>query len=401
MPPNRKSTSPTNKSISISGDVRDSNVFIGDNNTFIKKIFNIFKSDSETLEHRNRRILLGHVENAWIKGVLDASLHGAALLDLGKKENPEAVNQYPWTINKESTDETLSAEISILEIFDSIGMGRSLLILGAPGSGKTTMLLELARGLIARAREDVTQPIPMVLNLASWTEKFSLADWLAQELNNLYSVPRKTAPDWVKGDKLLLLLDGLDEVRQESRAKCVEAINAFRKEHGLTSLAVCSRSQDYADLKAKLSFEGAIEVQPLTQGQITEFFNQFGNELAGIKQALEKDSALREMAETPLFLSIMVLAYRDKQDEEILVSGDQKTRRKHLFNAYIERMFKRLRKINVPSRKQDVLRWLSWLAGKMIVHNQVPYVLETMQPIWLDKKSRFFDTDLYIYCSLE
>ncbi|MBM4426401.1 MAG: hypothetical protein FJ031_04090 [Chloroflexi bacterium] len=145
-----------NKSISISGDVRDSNVIIGDNNTvnqiIIQKFFNIFKSDAETLEQRNRRILLNHVENAWIKGVLDASLHGAALLDLGIKQDPEAVTKYPWAIKKESTDETLPAGTSMLEIFDSIGMGRSLLILGAPGSGKTTMLLELARGLIARAR---------------------------------------------------------------------------------------------------------------------------------------------------------------------------------------------------------------------------------------------------------
>ncbi|HRJ59310.1 MAG TPA: NACHT domain-containing protein, partial [Anaerolineales bacterium] len=289
MPTNKPSRSSKNKSISINGDVRDSNVFIGDNNLFQKIINYIFPSEKETLEQRNRRILLNHVENAWIKGVLDASLHGAALLDLGIKQDPEAVTQYPWTLKKESTDETLPAGTSMLEIFDSIGMGRSLLILGAPGSGKTTMLLELARGLIARAREDVTQPIPMVFNLASWTEKLTLADWLAQELNNLYSVPRKTAPDWVKGNKLLLLLDGLDEVRQESRAKCVEAINEFRKQNGLTSLAVCSRSQDYADLSAKLSFEGAIEVQPLTQEQITEFFNRFGEEMAGIKQALEKD----------------------------------------------------------------------------------------------------------------
>ncbi|MBK8784604.1 MAG: NACHT domain-containing protein [Anaerolineales bacterium] len=272
-------------SIEVHGNV-EGGIHIG--NTIIQKFFNIFKSDSETLEHRNRRILLGHVENAWIKGVLDASLHGAALLDLGIKQDPEAVTKYPWVIKKESTNETLPAGTSMLEIFDSIGMGRSLLILGAPGSGKTTMLLELARQLIARAREDVTQPIPMVFNLASWTEKLTLADWLAQELNNLYSVPRKTAPDWVKENKLLLLLDGLDEVRQESRVKCVEAINAFRKEHGLTSLAVCSRSQDYADLNAKLSFEGAIEVQPLTQKQITEFFNRFGKEMAGIKQVLKK-----------------------------------------------------------------------------------------------------------------
>ncbi|MFZ5857184.1 MAG: NACHT domain-containing protein [Chloroflexota bacterium] len=387
MPPKKRSTPSSDKNVFISGDVVDSVVIAGDNNqTFFQKIVNIFKSDAETLEQRNRRILLGHVETAWIKGVLDASLHGAALLDLGIKQDPEAVTKYPWAIKKESTNETLPAGTSMQEIFDSIGMGRSLLILGAPGSGKTTMLLELARQLIARAREDITYPIPMVFNLASWTEKLTLADWLAQELNNLYSIPRKTAPDWVKGNKLLLLLDGLDEVRQESRAKCVEAINEFRKEHGLTSLAVCSRSQDYADLKAKLSFEGAIEVQPLTQKQITEFFNRFGKELAGIKQVLQKDSTLREMAETPLFLSIMIMAYRDKQDIEILVSQDEKAHRKHLFDTYIERMFERARKKNAQFKKQDVLQWLSWLANKMVAHNAVPYVIEEMQPEWLAKK---------------
>lgn len=392
MFPDKQPVPSSDKNISIGGDVVDSVVIAGDNNvvnrqTIFQKIINfILPTESESMEQRNRRILLNHVENAWIKGVLDASLHGAALLDLGIKQDPEAVIRYPWAIKKESTDETIPAGTSMLEIFDSIGMGRSLLILGAPGSGKTTMLLELARQLIQRAREDVTYPIPMVFNLASWTEKLSLADWLSQELNNLYSVPRKTAPDWVKGDKLLLLLDGLDEVRQEIRVKCVEAINAFRKEHGLTSLAVCSRSQDYADLNAKLSFEGAIEVQPLTQKQITEFFNRFGDEMAGIKQALEKDSALREMAETPLFLSIMLVAYRDKQDMDIRVSGDEKAQRKHLFDTYIERMFERPRLKNEDFKKQDILHWLSWLAGKMVKHNQVPYLFELTQPAWLDMK---------------
>ena len=398
-----KKSAPDKKNVTtIRGDVVDSVIVTGDNNTtFFQKIINyIFPSEKETLEQRNRRILLGHVENAWIKGVLDASLHGAALLDLGIKQDPEAVTQYPWAIKKESTDETLPAGTSMLEIFDSIGMGRSLLILGAPGSGKTTILLELARGLIARAREDVTQPIPMVFNLASWTGKLTLADWLAQELNNLYSVPRKTAPDWVKGNKLLLLLDGLDEVRQDSRAKCVEAINAFRKEHGLTSLAVCSRTQDYADLKAKLSFEGAIEVQPLTQEQIAEFFNRFGDEMAGIKQALEKDSRLCEMAETPLFLSIMLMAYRDKQDVEILISGDEKARRKHLFDTYIERMFEHPRfDKKIFFKKQNILKWLSWLAVKMIDFKQAPYFLENMQFNWLanDKDIQDILTDKSLY----
>ena len=111
MPP-KKNSSPSVtqdgsgvKNISINGDVKDGTVFIGDNNTvnqtIIQKVINIFKSDSETPEQRNRRILLGHVENAWIKGVLDASLHGAALLDLEIKQDPVAVSKYPWAIKKE------------------------------------------------------------------------------------------------------------------------------------------------------------------------------------------------------------------------------------------------------------------------------------------------------------
>lgn len=382
----------SDKKISIAGNVVDSAVVIGDHNTvtqtFIQKVFNIFRTESESIEQRNRRILLGHVENFWVKGVLEQSLHGAALLDLGIKEDPDAVTKYPWAIKKESTDEALPAGTSMLEIFDNIGMGRSLLILGAPGSGKTTMLLELARQLIQRARQDVTEPIPMVFNLASWTEKLTLADWLAQELNKIYSVPRRTAPDWVKGNKLLLLLDGLDEVRHENRAKCVEAINEFRKEHGMTSLVVCSRSQDYADLNTKLSFEGAIEVQPLTQKQVSEFFSRCGKEAAGIKQVLKKDSALREMAETPLFLSIIVMTYRGKQDVDILTSTNVNMQRKYLFDTYIERMFEHQRSKNPSSKKQVILCWLSWLAKKMIKHNRTPYSLEDMQPDWYDNSKQ-------------
>ena len=124
--------------------------------------------------------MLGHVENFWVKGILEKSLYGAALLDLGIKEDPDAVKTYPWAIKREATKETLPAGTSMLEIFQEIGMGRSLLILGAPGAGKTTMLLELTRQLIECARQDVTEPIPVVFNLSSWTEKLSLAEWLAK-----------------------------------------------------------------------------------------------------------------------------------------------------------------------------------------------------------------------------
>jgi hypothetical protein len=385
LPPSASQGASGDRQISVGGDIVDSVVIAGDGNkvNIIQKFFNIFKSDAETVDQRNRRIMLGHVENFWIKGILEKSLHGAALLDLGIKEDPDALN-YPWAIKREANKETLPPNTSMLEIFQEIGMGRSLLILGAPGSGKTTMLLELTRQLIERAREDVTEPIPVVFNLSSWTEKLTLADWLARELNVIYTIPKKIAPTWVKENKMLLLLDGLDEVRQESRDKCVDAINQFRKENGLTSMVVCSRIQDYAELKTKLSFDGAIEIQPLTSNQVDAYFKHFGKRLAGVRQVLKKDIVLREMAETPLFLSIMTLAYRDRQGKDILVSESFDMQRKHLFDTYIERMFERPeRSKNEIFKKYDVVHWLSWLAQKMAAHNQAPYLLENMQAEWL------------------
>ena len=84
------------------------------------------KQKQNSLDERNRRIMLNHVENFWVKGYSEEFLHDVALLELGIKEDPSAVS-YPWSIKRESTDETLPADKSMLEIFDEIGMGRSLL----------------------------------------------------------------------------------------------------------------------------------------------------------------------------------------------------------------------------------------------------------------------------------
>lgn len=338
------------------------------------------KDKVETLDQRNRRVMLDHVESFWVKGVLEKSLHGAALLELGIKEDPAAVS-YPWTIKEEATDEVLPQGKSILEIFQEVGMGRSLLILGAPGSGKTTMLLELARELVERARQDDYEPIPVVLNLASWTEKHTLSDWLVEQLNLIYYVPRKIAPSWINRDKMLLLLDGLDEVWEDRRWKCVEAINEFRKEHGLTSMAICCRQEEYKAIQKKLNFEGAISVQPLTANQIEEYADRFGNSLAGLRLFIAQDPILRELAETPLMLSIMALAYKDVRVEDLQLSDSLEQRRDHLFDTYTQRMFERpARSAKAIFTKEHTLHYLSWLARTMIRQNVDTYQVESMQP---------------------
>jgi hypothetical protein len=95
------------------------------------------------------------------------------------------------------------------------------------------------------------------------------------------------------------------------------------------------------------------------------------------------------MAETPLFLSIMALVYRDTESKHILVSENLDIQHKHLFDTYIARMFERPERSNIEMFKQkDVLHWLSWLAKEMIEQNAVPYLLENMQTRWLNQKKQ-------------
>ena len=162
-----------------------------------------------------------------------------------------------------------------------------LLILGEPGCGKTTLLLELARDLLDRARTESSHPMPVVFNLSSWAEKRqSLADWLIEELNLKYQVPRKLGKVWVESDLVLPLLDGLDEVTQAAREACVEAINRYRQKHGSVPTVVCSRSADYQAQTAHLHLHCAVVVQPPTEQQISEYLESAGPHLVRVSGIL-------------------------------------------------------------------------------------------------------------------
>jgi len=329
-------------------------------------------------------ILLKNVETTWIKGVLEKSVHEAALLELGLELREEAIDN-PWRMVMEAPDqsrETLPQGRRIKDIFDEAN--RLLLILGEPGSGKTTTLLQLARDLIAEVDSAFTQPVPVILNLSTWTIKQQpLDEWLVAELNSKYRLPKKDGQRWLKERRILPLLDGLDEVRAENRAACVEKINQLVVDYGLQGLAVCSRIKDYTALNVRLAFYRAIYIQPLTPEQVDEYLERAGEVLASLRETLQADEALRNMAQSPLILNIMSLAYQNTSAEDLndpALSTD-KARRKHLFDTYIARMFKR--KAGSEYDNNQTKKHLSWLARNMQKHNQEVFLIEGLQPSWL------------------
>jgi len=338
-------------------------------------------------EYRNSQILLNKVKNYWVKGVLETSLHGKVLIELGLEERKNAVNR-PWGLlwsDLENPEQELPPGTRIIDKFDELGAGRTLLILGEPGSGKTTTLLELARDLINRTEADLTQPIPVVFNLSSWEGKRqAIADWLVLELHTKYQVSQQIGKAWIQEQRLLLLLDGLDEVSREIREDCVDALNKFCQEYGQTEIVVCSRIRDYEALSSQLKFQAAIYLQPLSLEQIQEYLKNAGSGLAAVRKALESDVKLQEFSRSPLILSIISLAYQGISIEELPIRSNVELR-EHLFNAYIERMFKR-RSVNIPYSQEKVKKWLTWLAKQMVRESETVFLIERMQPYWLQRK---------------
>jgi hypothetical protein len=325
-------------------------------------------------QQRNREAMLAKVRLTWIDGVLNKSLFKEARIALDLAEREGAV-QRPYEVVRRrpgQQDRPLLPGTRIVEVFDA--QEGALLILGAPGSGKTTLLLELARDLLDRAAQDDAHPIPVVFNLSSWVEKRQpLQVWLVDELNQQYDVPQRLARTWVDTDVVLPLLDGLDEVAAEHRPTCTQAINTFRKDHGLVPLVVCCREAEYGALP-ELRLHGAVVARPLSQDQVRRYLHDAGVALEGLRAALEDDPALWELLDTPLMVSVMTLAYQGKTAATIPSTGTLEQRRQHVFAAYVDAMFERPR-AGARYTREQTLNWLAWLAGAMQRANQSIFLM--------------------------
>jgi hypothetical protein len=217
-------------------------------------------------------ILRRRVMEYWVDGVLKHSLHNEVLISLGKRQMPKVID-VPWKYTVEVCDAVISGPLDdrdINAIYYATGL---LLILGEPGSGKTTSLLDLARTLLDRAGDDIKERVPIVLNLSSWKKRQPLAEWMSGELSEKYRVPVKIARSWIENKNLLPLLDGLDEVGTTLQPDCVAAINTFIEKLDPPGLVICCRLNEYRWLPERLKLNGAICLEPLSKDEVDQYLD--------------------------------------------------------------------------------------------------------------------------------
>ena len=335
---------------------------------------------------RNRLALLKRVRAEWIDGVLNQSLYKIARIELCLETKPDAVES-PLSAIVQVPDRApfvVPPDAPIVDVFDSLG--QAILILGEPGTGKTTLLLELAKALLDRAFGDASHPMPVVFNLSTWPlTREPLVSWMMSELKRI-GVRKRIAKEWTDEGEVLPLLDGLDEVDEVHRSACLDAINEFRSEYGLLPIAVCSRLADFEALGMKLRVHGAVVVQTLTSIKIDDYLAR-SPQLLQLRAAFRQDSALATLLETPLMLWVAMLACREGPVEFAKQEEPEQTRWR-LWESFVSAMFLR-RTVDLRYSRETALRWLSWLAFSMESSKQTIFYPEELEANWLTTRQRW------------
>jgi hypothetical protein len=321
-----------------------------------------------------------------VNELLDKTINKGSEIGLGFVEVPDALIRLETRSRVPvDTPVELPPGTPVIDVFEKFGA--HLLILGAPGAGKTTLLRKLARALVEQAQQDDRERIPVILELATWAaEHKPLPEWMIDQLQQSYLVPRKVAEDWIKTRQILPLLDGLDEVPEAYREACIDAINQFRCENGFVPVTVCCRLKDYKSIGQRLELEGAVAVKPLVRANVDDYLRVLRKPLQDVRQVLAEDETLWELLDTPLMVDILIRAYQGQPAQSLSVSGGFEARRDHLFKAYVDRMFQHRQ--SKPYARPRTEYWLRWLAQQLKARNQKDFLLENLQLDWLPGRRR-------------
>ena len=162
----------------------------------------------------------------------------------------------------------------------------------------------------------------------------------------------------------------------------IEKINQYLHQDIARKIVVCCRWEEYKQGQVQLDeLRGAYYLKPPTESDIRDYLQRLNQQ--DLWQKIENESAMRELAQKPLFLNLMMTAFQG----EVIVSESQ------LFANYVEEQLKRplnhkkypqATQGKLPYSHEDTKKWLTYLAGQLEADSLTVFLIEKMQPYWLN-----------------
>lgn len=199
---------------------------------------------------------------------------------------------------------------------DFIEKNDKVVVLGGPGSGKTTFLRFLALAYSNKKIYSTTNlkvsKLPMYISLPVFARKGgSLIDYITDPLTKKTD---KFAANFLRRvfDKglAILLLDSLDEVPLNMRTETIDLIKTFCKEYPQCKYVLSCRTADYEVILEEFS---EVEIAKLTKQAVHKIIRAWFS--ADVKKAeqlirvLKADQGVSCLTETPLLLSLLCIQF--------------------------------------------------------------------------------------------
>lgn len=184
-----------------------------------------------------------------------------------------------------------------------------VLVEGGPGQGKSIYLKYLSLNEAKNGDQ-----IPIFIEFRNLSFEKSLKEEIMQSILDYGIEIDKAVFNYLaKSKKLLLILDGFDEVPTNKRLKCARELEQLCKNHKELKIIVSSRPD--AGLGSSAYFEKFV-ILPLTldiQLSFLKFIYKIQEEYDSISNVLIGNKYLIEITQSPLLLILFSITYRARQ----------------------------------------------------------------------------------------